>query len=129
MRHAHLGNLRFPRCGLRPMQTSFHSPDCTQSVCSPLSAHGLTFQVVSLLHHFVGCRNGLGVHFVGTLCHDHINHLIDNLYIGALQIALYNGALFNVCTSRFVDGFSAGRCLPVVAATDFIQTGRVVKLV
>ena len=44
----------------------------------------LTAQIVCLLKHFIRCGNRLGIHFVSSLCHNHVDHFVYDLYVGSL---------------------------------------------
>ena len=46
-----------------------------------------------MLHHFVGGLDGFGIHLVGALGHDHVDHFFDYFDIGHFQIILLHAAV------------------------------------
>ena len=46
------------------------------------------FQIVALLHHFVGGLHGLGVHLISALGQDEVHHFLDDFDVGKFEVTL-----------------------------------------
>ncbi len=52
--------------------------------------HCLSLQVVGGLHHLIRRCDRLGVHFIGALRDDEVDHLGGDVDVGTFQISLYD---------------------------------------
>ena len=77
----------------------------TKAARNPPVRSGSTAKLIGLLQHGVGGGDGLGVHFVGPLGDDQIDHFRGDIDIGAFQVALTHGGRNDVqIRGGFVDG-------------------------
>jgi hypothetical protein len=77
-----------------------------------------------VLQHVVGGRQHLGIHLVGALGGDHVDHLFDHLHVRAFQRALFQLAEGAVAGTAFVRGAAGGGFLEQVLAQR-LQAGRI----
>ena len=89
--------------GIRPIKPQSDTFACQQANCHLTVWHcSLPTQVIRLLQHLIGRCDGFGIQFVSSLCHDHVDHFIHDLYVGAFQISLNDAASFHVIVASLI---------------------------
>jgi hypothetical protein len=81
------------------------------------------FHVGDVLEHVVRGLDGLGIDLIGALRRDQVHHLLDDVDVGGLEVALLDAAVARLARLARL-GRAAGRRFRVKVAAEALQAGR-----